>query len=178
MPDNDADLKKQGDFISRAGTSMTVIAWVIFLIFLFSVFDHFIDQRNNPNQNVTTAVYGQQKQISLQRNPYGHYVSNGTINGHDVVFLLDTGATEIAIPESVANKIGLIKKQSIRIKTANGTATAYKTRIDSAALGEIKLYDLNATILTNMTGSEVLLGMNFLKHFEMIQKGKTLTIKQ
>ncbi len=178
MQDKETNQNKPGDFISRAGTSMTVIAWIIFLIFLFGLFDHFIDQRNNPNQNVITAVYGQKKQIVLQRNPYGHYVSDGTINGQDVVFLLDTGATEIAIPATVANELGLVKKQSIRVKTANGTATAYKTRIDSAALGEIRLYDLNATILTNMTGNEILLGMNFLKHFEIIQKGKTLTIKQ
>ena len=178
MQDKDTSHTKPSDFISRAGTTMTIIAWVIFLIFLFSVFGYFVDQRNNPNQNIVTAVSGQQKQIILQRNPYGHYVSNGTINGYDVVFLLDTGATEIAIPESVANKIGLIKKQSIRVKTANGTATAYQTRIDSAALGEIRLHDLNATILTNMTGNEILLGMNYLKHFEIIQKGKTLTIRQ
>jgi len=178
MRDKDTDQNKQGDFISRAGTSMTVIAWVLFLVFLFGVFKHYIDQRNNPNQNIVTTVYGQQKQIVLQRNPYGHYVSDGTINGQNVVFLLDTGATEIAIPEAIANKLGLVKKQSIRVKTANGTATAYKTRIDSAALGEIRLYDLSATILTNMTGNEILLGMNFLKHFEIIQKGKTLTIKQ
>ena len=178
MQDKETDQTKKGDFISRAGTTMTVIAWILFLVFLFGMFDHFIDQRNNPNQNIATSVYGQQKQITLERNPYGHYVSNGTINGYDVIFLLDTGATEIAIPESIANKIGLIKKQSIRIKTANGTATAYRTRINSAALGEIRLYDLNATILTNMNGDEVLLGMNFLKHFEIIQKGKMLTIKQ
>jgi len=178
MQDKDTEKAKPNDFISRAGTTMTAIAWVVLLVFLFGIFDHFIDQRNNPNQNVVTAVYGQQKQITLQRNPYGHYVSSGTINGHNVVFLLDTGATEIAIPESIADQIGLIKKRSIRVKTANGTANAYKTRIDSAALGEIRLYDLNATILTNMNGDEVLLGMNFLKHFEIIQKGKMLTIKQ
>ena len=45
-------------------------------------------------------------------------------------------------------------------------------------IGDIKLYDLNATILTNMPGKEILLGMNFLKHLEITQKGKTLTIKQ
>jgi len=178
MQDKDTSHTKPGDFISRAGTTMTIIAWIIFLLFLFSVFGYFVDQRNNPNQNIVTAVNGHQKQIILQRNPYGHYVSNGTINGHDVVFLLDTGATEIAIPESVANKIGLVKKKPIRVKTANGTATAYKTEIDSAALGEIRLHDLNATILTNMTGNEILLGMNYLKHFEIIQKGRTLTIRQ
>ena len=166
------------DFISRAGTTMTVLAWIIFLLILFGVFDYLSSQRNNPNQNVLTTVNGTQKEIVLQRNAYGHYVSSGTINNHEVVFLLDTGASDIAIPESLADDIGLSKGQSMLIKTANGNTKAYRTRLESVALGEIKRYDLNATILTNITGKEVLLGMSFLKHFEIVQKGKSLTIRQ
>ena len=172
------DLDKQRDFISRAGTSMTVIAWIIFLAMLFGVFDYLVSQRNNPNQNIVTTIDGQQKEIVLQRNVYGHYVSNGMINGKGVVFLLDTGASDIAIPESVAEEIGLRKERSIMVKTANGNTRAYRTRLDSVAIGDIELYDLNATILTNITGREILLGMNFLKHFEIVQKGRTLTIRQ
>ena len=166
------------DFISRSGTVMTVIAWLIFLAILFTGSDYLISKRNNPNQQVETKHNGLQKQVSLTRNTHGHYVSNGTINDHDVVFLLDTGATDIAIPESVANEIGLTRGYAITIKTANGNTTAYRTKINSAAIGEIKLHDLSATILTNMHGEEILLGMNFLKHLELIQKGKTLTIRQ
>ena len=168
----------KGDFSSRAGTTMTVVAWIIFLVILFAGFDYLISQRFNPNQNIVTTVNGYQKEIVLQRNSYGHYVSSGTINGHKVTFLLDTGASDIAIPESVANRIELSKGRSIVVKTANGNAKAYRTRLDSVALGEIKLYDLNATILPNITGDEILLGMNFLKHFEIIQKGRFLTIRQ
>lgn len=157
---------------------MTVFAWIIFLGMMFAVFDYLITQRNNPNQNIVTTVTGPVKEIELLRNPYGHYVATGTINSVDVIFLLDTGATDIAIPESLANQIGLIKGPPITVKTANGNARAYRTRLDSVALGDIALYDLSATILTNITGEEVLLGMNFLKHFEIIQKGKTLTIRQ
>ena len=50
--------------------------------------------------------------------------------------------------------------------------------LNSVAIGDIRLYDLRATILENMSGDEILLGMNFLKHFEIIQKGKVLTIRQ
>jgi aspartyl protease family protein len=169
--------QKQQDFISRAGTGMTAVAWIIFLAILFGLFDHLISKRNNPNQNIVTTMNGYQKEIVLQRNPYGHYVSSGTINGKPVVFLLDTGASDIAIPESVADEIGLPKGRPVMVKTANGNARAYRTQLDSVAIGDIKLYDLNATILTNITGDEILLGMSFLKHFEIIQKGRALTIR-
>jgi aspartyl protease family protein len=170
------------DFTSRAGMTMMVVAWILFMFILAGGFDYLISKRNNPNQNIVTNEYylanGLQKEIVLERNPYGHYVTSGTLNDHEVVFLLDTGATEIAVPESLANDIGLNKKQRIVVKTANGNARAYRTRIASVGIGDIKLYDLNATILTNMPGKEILLGMNFLKHLEITQKGKTLTIKQ
>ncbi len=172
------NLSNQRDFSSRAGTVMTVIAWILFLMVLFGMFDYLVSQRNNPNQNVTTSINGLQKEIVLQRNVYGHYVSSGTINNHKVTFLLDTGASDIAIPESLADDIGLEKGRAIVIKTANGNTRAYRTKIASVALGEIQRYDVNATILTNISGKEVLLGMSFLKHFEIIQKGKQLTIRQ
>jgi len=176
------DKDNHQDFTSRTGTAMMAIAWVLFMFILLGGFDYLISKRNNPNQNIVTNEYylanGLQKEIVLQRNAYGHYVTSGTINDYEVVFLLDTGASDIAVPESLANDIGLIKKQRIVVKTANGNARAYRTRIDSVGVGDIKLYDLNATILTNMPGKEILLGMNFLKHLEITQKGKTLTIKQ
>lgn len=172
------DRNNRTDFVSRAGTAMTAAAWLIFFVILFGIFDYLLSQRDNPNQNVVTTVNGYQKEVVLQRNSFGHYVSNGSINGYDVVFLLDTGATDIAIPESVAKKIGLRKGQDFYVKTANGSTRAYRTRLNSAAIGDIILYDLNATILSNISGNEVLLGMNFLKHFEILQKGNTLTIKQ
>lgn len=174
MPDNN----KQRDFISRAGAGMTIVAWLAFGVMLFFIFDDLLMTRHNPNQTIITSVTGQQKEIVLKRNAYGHYVTNGRINNVEVVFLLDTGATEIAIPETVANKIGLEKGYKIIVKTANGNAKAYKTRLDNVAIGDIALYDLSATILTNITGEEILLGMNFLKNFEIIQKGEQLTIRQ
>ena len=170
------------DFTSRTGMAMIAVAWILFMFILVGGFDYLISKRNNPNQDIVTNEYhlanGLQKEIILQRNAYGHYVTSGTINDFEVEFLLDTGATDIAVPESLANDIGLTKKQRIVVKTANGNARAYRTRIASVGIGDLKLYDLNAIILTNMPGKEILLGMNFLKHFEITQKGKTLTIKQ
>jgi aspartyl protease family protein len=52
------------------------------------------------------------------------------------------------------------------------------TRLDQLAIGEIELFDVNATIIPGMGVDEILLGMNVLKHFELIQSGKQLTIRQ
>ena len=128
---------------------MTVAAWLIFLAILFGLFDYLVSQHNNPNPNILTPVNGAQKEIILKRNRYGHYVTNGSINNHDVIFLLDTGATEVAIPERLADKIGLRKGREFVVKTANGNVRAYRTHLDSVAIGDIYRYDLNATILTN-----------------------------
>lgn len=157
---------------------MTVIAWLLFFAMLFGMFDYFIGERNNPNQNVVTTFDGSTREIVLQRNAYGHYVTTGTINGNAVTFLLDTGATDIAIPESLAQGLGLQRGRPFTVKTANGNVQAYRTYLNSVAIGDIRRYDVNASILTNISGDEVLLGMAFLKHFEIVQKGRTLTIRQ
>lgn len=157
---------------------MTVVAWILFLIFLAWIFNNLLEKRNNPNQNVATTRYDGTREVTLTRNPYGHYVADGKINGQHVTFLLDTGASDIAIPESIARDLHLKPGPAVRVQTANGTALAHRTFVNSISLGDITLYDLPATILNNYNDNEVLLGMSFLKHLELIQKGKTLTIRQ
>ena len=166
------------DFTRSAGTLMVTAAWIVFLVLLAYLFSQLLDRRNNPNQDIQTQYLAGVKQVSLQRNPYGHYVSNGKINGEPVVFLLDTGATDVAIPMTVADRLGLEKGPAVKVRTANGITTAYRTRLQSVSLGEMTLHDLPASILSNTGTEEVLLGMSFLKHFELIQKGRTLTIRQ
>lgn len=64
------------------------------------------------------------------------------------------------------------------IQTANGTTTAYATRLDSLQLGEIEMRDVKAQISPSMDGDEVLLGMSVLKHLDFNQQGDTLTLHQ
>ncbi|MDQ1363425.1 MAG: aspartyl protease family protein, partial [Pseudomonadota bacterium] len=132
----------------------------------------------NPNPDVKTYVVGDRKEVVLQRNKYGHYVANGAINGQPVVFLVDTGASDVAIPEAVARRLGLEKGYAMQAHTANGMTTAYSTRLDSVSLGEITLTDIRGSILANAGTEEILLGMTFLKHLELSQKGNELRIVQ
>ena len=111
-------------------------------------------------------------------NRAGHYLAPGKINGTTVKFLLDTGATDVAIPEKLAERLQLKKGSRTLSQTANGVVRSYSTVLDRISLGGIELYNIRASIFPGMPSGEVLLGMSFLKHLEMVQKGNTLTLKK
>lgn len=153
--------------------------WLLVFGLLTLFFQNYLEKERNPNQNVASAISdGGMREVTLKRNRFGHYNVTGKINGHKVEFLLDTGATHIAIPSRVANKIGLQHLYETEIHTANGLARAYGTRLKSVSVGEIALSDLKATITTGMDGTVVLLGMGFLKHIEFTQRGDILILRQ
>lgn len=166
------------DPIARTGTFMTVAGWILFGGLLIAFFGNMLEKQHNPNQDPVTGFTGEHREVVLERNRFGHYVATGQINGKDVVFLLDTGATDVAVPESTANRLGLIKGRPVRARTANGIARAWDTRINTVSLGEISLNNVDATILDNSGTDQILLGMSFLKNLEMVQKGNRLTIRQ
>lgn len=157
------------------GKGMLTIAWILVLVMLTFIFGVWEDKQYNPNQTSTVNNSGE---LVLERNRYNHYVSTGAINGQRVIFLLDTGATDVAVPEKLARSLGLEKGQRGKAMTANGIADTYSTRINSLQIGNITLYDVPASINPGMTGKEVLLGMSALKDLEFTQRGSTLTIKQ
>lgn len=173
--------KKQPEdnsFSRKTGSWMTFVAWFVFIVFLGYLFNHFIQKQNNPNQSISTAIVNGVKEVTLTRNKHGHYVASGKINGQPVIFLLDTGATDVAMSAQLAAKLQLKQGRRFKVSTANGIVNAHRTRIDSVALGEIELNNVAATILKDGPVSQVLLGMAFLKHLELVQKGNQLTIRQ
>jgi aspartyl protease family protein len=163
----------------RFGTGMQVLAWISLLALLTLYFGNVLERQRNPNQSVATAVDGDGvREVQLQRNRMGHYVTSGTINGEPVVFLLDTGATGVAIPETVAQRLDLPRGRAFMTNTANGSARSYQTRIGEVAIGDIRLNNVDAAITPGLAMNEVLLGMSFLKYIEFTQRGNTLTLRQ
>lgn len=102
---------------------------------------------------------------------------NGKINHKQVTFLIDTGATLISIPETVARKLQLTKGYPAQSRTANGIIEVFGTRLDSVSIGAIELNNIRATINPHMDGNEILLGMSFMRHLEMTQKGQELILR-
>jgi aspartyl protease family protein len=158
---------------------MLIVGWVIGLGLLAYLFSDIISKQHNPNQQVQSSINAQGvPEVRLKRNRQGHYVTSGMINGQPVVFLLDTGATVVSVPENIAETLGLKAGPPGYAQTANGVIKTYATRIASIGLGDIHLENIPAQINPYMSGREILLGMSFLKKLELTQKGDTLTLKQ
>ncbi len=163
----------------RLGKGMMITAWVMALGLLTLFFNDLLEEQYNPNRQLdTTATVDGPREVVLVRNKFGHYVATGAINGEPVVFMLDTGATDVAVPLALANRLNLERGAKAVFNTANGKITAWRTRLERVSLGGIERTDVRGSILPNMRGEEVLLGMSFLKHLELIQRGDTLTIRQ
>lgn len=164
---------------ANLGKWMIYAAWIILLLLLTLLFNQHIQKQYNPNTTIQiNPAPGGAQEIVLQRNRYGHYVTTGRINGHPVTFLLDTGATTISIPETVAKTLGVKPGVPLAVRTANGTITVYHTKLNSVAIGPIELRQLRADINPHMEGNEILLGMNFLKHLDLIQRGDQLILRK
>jgi aspartyl protease family protein len=173
-----SDLPNTRDLPSRFGRAMLFGAWVVGISLLAMLFNNYLEHRNNPNQDVALQVTpGGLPQVVLQRNRMGHYVASGTINGEPVVFLLDTGATTVSMSLHLARELNLPLRQGGMSRTANGLVQTWATRLDSVSLGGLTARNLRASVMPNLPGDEVLLGMDYLKRFEMIQRGETLTLR-
>jgi aspartyl protease family protein len=163
----------------RLGRGMMLFAWAAGLGLLSLLFSGILEQQRNPNTRLDTMLAADgSREIQLQRNHYGHYLASGSINGQPVEFLLDTGASDVSIPEAVARRLGLERGNPRLYKTANGTITAYATRLDRLALGGIELRQVRASINPQMGDETILLGMSVLRQLEFTQRGDTLIIRQ
>ncbi len=158
---------------------MLIGGWVLGLLLLALVFNQLLEQGRNPNRNPTGAVdEAGVREVRLARSRGGHYLAVGQINDQPVEFLLDTGASDVSVPETIARRLGLKRGTPLTYNTANGPITAYHTRLPDLAIGNIVLRDVRASINPHMDGETILLGMSFLRHLEFTQRGDTLIIRQ
>ena len=158
---------------------MTALAWISLMVFVGFYFDDMLSNQHNPNQSLETQYNEDRvREVALQRNKYGHYVTSGKVNGQPVVFMLDTGATGVAIPDNIAKKLNIKRGRAFPVQTANGRAMSYSAVLDSVSVGDIELNEVSAGISPGFTGDEILLGMSFLRHIEFTQRGDTLVLKQ
>ena len=107
----------------------------------------------------------------------GHFLSDGSINGKQVRFLVDTGASVIALGRADAERIGLDYKNGTRVlmNTANGQVMAFRVTLNSVRIGDVQVHNVEATVSTGEMPF-VLLGNSFLTRFQMKRENDMLTL--
>ena len=109
----------------------------------------------------------------------GHFMAQGAINGRAVNFMLDTGATTIAMSAADAQRIGLdfSKGQPVRMNTANGVAQGFRVRLASVRVGDVEIYDVDA-IVSQQPMPYVLLGNSFINRFSMRRDADQMVLEK
>jgi aspartyl protease family protein len=108
------------------------------------------------------------REIVMTAGPGGHFVAGGAINGRAVQFMVDTGATVVAIPQSEAARLGIDTSRAQRAvtQTANGPVPVLRVVLGSVRVGEVQLANVEAVLLPAAM-PQVLLGNSFLSRFQM-----------
>jgi aspartyl protease family protein len=118
--------------------------------------------------------------VALIADSRGHFVTTGNVNGMPLRFLVDTGASVIALSVDDAKRAGVNYLAGSRgqVQTANGIATVYLVKLDAVKVGEILLNNVDAAVIDGNKLPIALLGMSFLNRMEMKRAGDTLTLIQ
>jgi aspartyl protease family protein len=123
------------------------------------------------------AAASDRQSVTLAADSRGHFFMDGSINGSPVRFIVDTGATMVALPASEARRLGVDyrKGQPGLTNTAGGVVQTFRVRFDRVRLGDIELSGVEGVVIEQ--GLDIaLLGMSFLNRLEMKRDGQTMTL--
>lgn len=116
--------------------------------------------------------------LQIQRHRDGHFYADGSINGQPVRFMVDTGASAIAVTDALAQSAGLQGGEVAQFRTANGTRTGRLVRAESITVGPLQVRNL--TVGTGYTGrneQDALLGQNFLRQFDVLMRNDVMELR-
>jgi aspartyl protease family protein len=121
----------------------------------------------------------QRQSVSLVADARGHYSAAGSLNGYPLTFLVDTGATAIAISAAEARRIGVDYKagEAVGVGTAAGVVPAWRVKFNTVKVGGITVHQVDGMVMETGLGMP-LLGMSFLNRMEMKRDGQTMTLIQ
>jgi len=127
----------------------------------------------------TAPAKDERKKVVLTADARGHFFTMGTVNGVSTRFMVDTGATTVAMSVQDAKRTGVdyLAGRKVPTQTANGVAAAYRVRLNSVAVGGITLNNVDAIVIDGNL-PHALLGMSFLRRMERRTEGDTLTLIQ
>ena len=105
------------------------------------------------------------RSLDIPRDARGHFLTEGRIDGQRIGFMVDTGASLVALNETSAARFGLRPmpaEYNLTVSTANGTIKAARAHLDVIEVGDLIVHDVDAMVLPDEALSENLLGLSFL----------------
>lgn len=111
----------------------------------------------------------------------GMYLTHGSINGRQVKFLIDTGATIVAMSSQKAKQLGIpyrLEGQPSKVSTASGVAEGWSIILKSVKVGQIKQKNVSAMVVEGNHPREILLGMTFLGNLKVIKETGKLVLEE
>ena len=120
---------------------------------------------------------GKGNRIVLVAGTGGHFLTPGQINGKAVQFMVDTGATSVAMGAQDAERTGINFRvgQPVMMSTANGSVQGYRIKLDSVRVGDVEVFGVDA-VVTPQPMPYMLLGNSFLTRFQMLRENDQMTL--
>jgi aspartyl protease family protein len=121
------------------------------------------------------------EEVQVWRNTTGMYTTVGSINGLPVSFLVDTGATQVAMNAGQARRLGVdyhVTGRPVKVTTASGVERAWLVTLDSVKVGELEVRNVAAVVLEGAQPAVTLLGMSYLGRMEISNDGRLMTLKK
>jgi len=131
--------------------------------------------------HVSSSFSAPEKAGAIIRPNNGMYQVSGFINRQPVDFLVDTGASSIAMNANQARKLGInfrYEGEEGYSSTASGYAKIYKLKLDSVQIGDIVVNNVEAAVLEGDFPTTALLGMSFLNRVNMKRDGQLLMLEK
>ena len=135
-----------------------------------------LDGRVSARKQGSTA-----REVQVWRNTSGMYTTVGSINGLPVSFLVDTGATQVAMNAAQARRLGIdyrVTGSPAEVTTASGVERAWMVSLDSVKVGELEVRNVQAVVLDGAQPQTTLLGMSYLGRMKIINDGQLMTLQK
>lgn len=123
----------------------------------------------------------EKKKVIVYKDARGLYKTVGSINGFTVDFLVDTGASVVAINSTIAKRLGIqykLEGEQTIVATASGNTLAYSVSLDKIKVGDLMLRNIEAVVIEGNDPQTTLLGMSYLGRFKLNNEGQALELEE
>lgn len=122
---------------------------------------------------------GHGRRVVLTADSRGHFVTQGSINNRPVQFMVDTGATTVALGQAEAERLGLDYRRGrpVMMQTANGATRGWLLKVRTLRVGDVTAHEVE-TVVVPLSMPAVLLGNSFLNRFNMRREGSQMTLER